>query len=304
VTKRNVFWPLVAAAAGLAWAAPLAAQPHALTPDETAQGWALVFDGSTTSGWTIDGDVTVENGVLVIGGAKATRARVETLLGRNYEMRFEYRAEGGLPNVRVESSRLLGKGYVSTTLGRASRNEWIEAVFEGRYDPVKDVRTVTEKTRAPGEPIFDTRGVGGGTGDRVAKIGFEVPAGSKLFIRSAKVRTDAVDSLGVWLLLTAGLGIVILLAAVAFLRSKRKAPVPLTERKSPSEYPLWVRLGLWGLPNRACVWAFFWLSTACAVACGIYGLWDERFFLGLFLLVAAWLYWLTIRWVDRHGKWS
>ena len=68
-------------------------------------------------------------------------------------------------------------------------------------------------------------------------------------------------------------------------------------------YPLWVRVGLWGSPNRIVVWMWFWLSLALALACGIYGVWDRRFLGGVLFLVAALMYWLTIRWVDQNGRW-
>jgi hypothetical protein len=69
------------------------------------------------------------------------------------------------------------------------------------------------------------------------------------------------------------------------------------------EYPWWVKVSLWGLPNRAAVRVFVWLSVLAAVACGVYGFWDGRFFVGLLFLLAALMYWLSIRWVDRNGSW-
>jgi hypothetical protein len=78
----------------------------------------------------------------------------------------------------------------------------------------------------------------------------------------------------------------------------------MTERSvSREEYPLWVRFGLWGLKGRRSVWAFSWLSIACATASVVYGFWDARFFVGSLFVVAALMYWLSIRWVDRHGQW-
>lgn len=78
----------------------------------------------------------------------------------------------------------------------------------------------------------------------------------------------------------------------------------MQEKRIPrSEYPGWVKLSLWGLPNRASVWFFVWLSLFAALACGIYGFRDPRFFLGLGLIIAALLYWLAIKWVDRYGSW-
>jgi hypothetical protein len=59
------------------------AKPHPLTPKEASDGWLLLFDGETTFGWTIDGEAKVENGVLVLGGKKPTRASVSTVFGEH-----------------------------------------------------------------------------------------------------------------------------------------------------------------------------------------------------------------------------
>jgi len=77
----------------------------------------------------------------------------------------------------------------------------------------------------------------------------------------------------------------------------------MEEIRPAAERPWWVKVGLWGVPNRAAAWAFFWLSIALAVGCIVYGFWAPPFFAGdLFFLAALW-YWLSIRWVDRHGGW-
>jgi hypothetical protein len=89
----------------------------------------------------------------------------------------------------------------------------------------------------------------------------------------------------------------------AVLRRRPLNEATMSEKKSRGDYPLWVRLSLWGLPNRASVWMFAWLSFIGAVGCGIYGFWDARFFPGLLLLLAAWIYWRALRWVDRYGLW-
>ncbi len=71
-----------------------------------------------------------------------------------------------------------------------------------------------------------------------------------------------------------------------------------------SGWPVWVRIGLWSLSSRASAWAFFWLSLALAVGSVAYGLLDPRFFLGGIMVLAAVWYYLAIRWVDQHGRWS
>jgi hypothetical protein len=71
----------------------------------------------------------------------------------------------------------------------------------------------------------------------------------------------------------------------------------------PEQRPLWVAIGLWGLPNRLSAVAFLWLSLLLTVACAIAGFWIPILWVGfLFIFSSAW-YWLAIRWVDEHGGW-
>ena len=70
------------------------------------------------------------------------------------------------------------------------------------------------------------------------------------------------------------------------------------------DYPWWVKVSLWGVPGRAGLWRFVAFSIASAGACVIYGFWDPRFFFGMGFLFSALMYWLSIRWIDRHGSWT
>lgn len=72
-----------------------------------------------------------------------------------------------------------------------------------------------------------------------------------------------------------------------------------------SKYPWWVKLSMWGVPNRSGLWVFFTASLAAAVGCVLYGaLEDARFYLGIAFLFSALMYWLSIRWVDKYGSWD
>ena len=70
------------------------------------------------------------------------------------------------------------------------------------------------------------------------------------------------------------------------------------------ERPLWVRIGLWGLPTRRAARAFVWLSLALALGCAVYGVRDRRFLVGVLFVLAALWYDAAIRWVDRRGGWE
>lgn len=71
-----------------------------------------------------------------------------------------------------------------------------------------------------------------------------------------------------------------------------------------SQWPLWVRIGLWGLARRGSAWFFCWLSLALAAACVFYGFVDRRAFAGALLVFAAVWYYQALRWVDQHSSWE
>jgi hypothetical protein len=68
--------------------------------------------------------------------------------------------------------------------------------------------------------------------------------------------------------------------------------------------PFWVKLGLWGLPNRASAWVFVWICIAIAAFCAVRGFSNPKWFLGVGMILAALWYWASIRWVDRNSSWS
>lgn len=84
------------------------------------------------------------------------------------------------------------------------------------------------------------------------------------------------------------------------------------ERRS---YPWWVRLSLAGSRTRGAVLGYFWMCLVCLPLFVGIGVWlrfeSPAFALGglLFIIAgvtsapAALMYWLTIRWVDQHGRW-
>lgn len=72
-----------------------------LSKTDASQGWVRLFDGETTYGWKIDGDVKVENGEMTIGGGKAVTAHATPIFD-NFAYRVEAAWEGHQPP-RIES---------------------------------------------------------------------------------------------------------------------------------------------------------------------------------------------------------
>lgn len=99
------------------WAADVS-KANALTPQEIADGWLMLFDGETTYGWQAEGDAAVKDGLLVVGGPKPTRL-TSSFQAPDYVFRLEYEARAaGLEPCRLhwgeaESHVLQGKGRLN-----------------------------------------------------------------------------------------------------------------------------------------------------------------------------------------------
>src|SRR5262245_56655632 len=94
-----------------------------------AQPEVQVFDGKTTAGWVVRGDAEVKDGVLVLGGAQKTWARIAADFSPEYQLQLEYTTENSkLIQFEWNHNHLLGQGGGSMTLMRdAKPGEWTEA---------------------------------------------------------------------------------------------------------------------------------------------------------------------------------
>lgn len=73
--------------------------------------------------------------------------------------------------------------------------------------------------------------------------------------------------------------------------------------RGPKPWPMWVSLGLWGLPGRGWAWGFFWFSLALAVGGAVGGFFFWPAFIGTGFVFAALWYYAAINWVDRNSQW-
>src|SRR5688572_6939362 len=92
--------------AALAFAAPAFAddkdkpKPNALTPEEIAEGWVMLFDGETTFGWKFNGAAEVKDGALVIGKGQKTTAVLTSRFGSAFEYELEVYGAGKIVGPR------------------------------------------------------------------------------------------------------------------------------------------------------------------------------------------------------------
>lgn len=128
-------------------------RPNTLTPKEVADGWILLFDGQSTFGWAVNGEVEATDGVLRLGGEKETTARTTTAFG-DAQLRFEYRTQGG------KHAQLRFDGQAVALEDRP--------VADGAYRAFTSAPTAKAEATAPVE--------------------LRVPAGCKLSLRGVKLR--------------------------------------------------------------------------------------------------------------------
>ena len=145
------------------------AASNTLTPKEIAQGWVLLFDGTSDFGWKGDGKIQVVDGKLAFrgDGMKAGFVR-HTGRFQNAEVCFEYMEVGKGRGARVHWKT----PDFPTSIGLPSH--------ELRWPRVTDTNPwMTWKG------LNVTQGLAAGT-----DLAFTVPAGSALYLKNVKLRFD------------------------------------------------------------------------------------------------------------------
>jgi hypothetical protein len=201
--------------------------PLALTPEEVAAGWVELFDGQDFSGLLIEGNAEIVDHILVVGGPKAALLRVRRELGDDFELRLFYRTEGW-PGLIYHYDKHGLTGY-STGQGSVPEPpcppggapEWRELRCR-----CQGGNRITLESWRDGRPVpGDTLDLGRSGG--APAVWFEVPAGTKLFLRGAQARPD--PTAGAWWRTTWGFGaaflagfLAVVVAVLVFVRLMRR----------------------------------------------------------------------------------
>jgi hypothetical protein len=161
-------------------------RPNTLTKQEMAGGWLLLFDGTTTFGWQVDGELAVKDGALVLGGKKKTAVLLD--LGY-FEASWEYRWEGGTSPRREARATLGGKGVGSSggALSVAGPKSWVLERWELQPGPPGAAGSTSEFK------VDSAKGASGHTNfqlqaDSHVLVELTIPEGTTLSLRNFKIK--------------------------------------------------------------------------------------------------------------------
>jgi len=79
-------------------------KPAPLSEKQIAEGWISLFDGETTFGWVVSGDVTVKNGAIQIAAGKPAKLMPKLWLGSPFEILIEFQGPLDLHYGTTEAS--------------------------------------------------------------------------------------------------------------------------------------------------------------------------------------------------------
>lgn len=164
-----------------------------LTPKEIADGWAMLFDGKTTFGWSTQGTVRTRDGSLVLGGDRESSVRTVCEFGSDFEVKFEFRNDNREAEVLARVTKN-GKMWDASSLERAE-GEWAQGSITLKYDVEKKTHFSNISSRAKQSGNSGGRGPGSPVDRSSFGIGFLVPAGSTLEIRHIRLKPVGLKSL-------------------------------------------------------------------------------------------------------------
>jgi len=158
-------------------------KPNTLTEKEVQVGWISLFDGETAFGWKLEGEAKVEMGLLRLGGDKPASAQTTTHFADGETM-FECRWKGK----EKPTISLRGKTVPPLSLAVWSAGKWSTLTFKA--EKLMNFLTVQ------GNGVVSSSHFGGRSfSGTLGSLGFAVPAGTTLEVRSVKYRPLAMQSL-------------------------------------------------------------------------------------------------------------
>lgn len=211
----------------LALAAARAEEKHnTLTPEQAADGWRLLFDGGSTEGLRTQGNVTVKDGILIVGGNVASRVGPKDSTPGEFEWQLEYRVTGpGSVSVLREQSAAFSNMTSSQPLSQPPGDSEAWQVLRltvriNRQNGTRDL-TIHRDGASKQSPIVTNHL----PGDMSLAVGLQVQPGTQLHLRNVILKADPPSQTELyWLYVMVGglVAVVIALVLFAYWRSARR----------------------------------------------------------------------------------
>jgi 3-keto-disaccharide hydrolase len=157
--------------------------PNVLTPEESADGWQLLFDGETNAGWNTAGTVAFHDGTMRVGGAQGGMARTKAGFG-DFEAKFLYRLEGEGSAMSLVS-QVIEEGHWSNVGGalKGKSDGWREVVLK-----VKGSTDDCEERSLNGKKVGGWSAFSAGPRSGAVHVTLTASPGTTLIIRDVKLK--------------------------------------------------------------------------------------------------------------------
>lgn len=175
------------------WSAPAAEpKPNTLTTREITEGWLLLFDGESTFGWHVDGEATVENGVLKLGGKETTLSTTSAFSA--YTLRVEFRKPSADASITLNGQR-----WKFLNWGGGRWEKFVDAAgwiaIEWTIRPGSHGQSHSLQGKYGTGPSALPFGTGPSLTGTISPLRFSIPAGDALALRSIKLKPLTLQSL-------------------------------------------------------------------------------------------------------------
>jgi hypothetical protein len=190
---------------------------------EKETAWTELFDGATTNNLQIDGDFSLNDGVLVLGGARQTRLQIKAPLGDQFKLLLECRFDGpATPSVRLATRSFLAQGESGTSMVGTS-GEWQEMLYVRKKDPGRGTFAMDTLSRKVADKAIQSAGGMGGSG--TPTLSWDVPAGTTLTIRKMRLQTTPPpSSSGLYIALIVLTLVILAVAGLGWFLNRRRNP--------------------------------------------------------------------------------
>ncbi|GEM_PF-3276862 len=185
---------------------------------------AELFDGKQLVGWEVDGEHTIKDGMLIIGGKTAAKLRPKTPMGNKFKLLLEAEYHGARPQWIVQihgSAAPIPRDWVM------SADRLFEIVLINDPNSPNWEHEVRLSFIGPQHQGTAFEGIGRGS---VAGLEIGIPAGARLSIRKLRWHSTPPPPeptpTGLWIAL-AVLGLVLCgIMALGWFVNRRKSPPP------------------------------------------------------------------------------